>query len=98
MNSDSQILRQDFKSTWMLRPVIDFFKYMLVIGVIAWLMVNGTERLGYNWQWYRVPQYIVTMVGNQPTPGPLILGLLITIRITVISLVQFNNLGINALV
>jgi polar amino acid transport system permease protein len=68
------------------QALIDVLKYCIVLAAISWLMLNGTRQLGYNWQWYRVPQYIVTMVGNQPTPGPLILGLLITIRITVISL------------
>ncbi|MGD9301509.1 MAG: amino acid ABC transporter permease [Desulfobacterales bacterium] len=94
MNSDSQILRQDFKSTWMLRPVIDFFKYMLVIGVIAWLMVNGTERLGYNWQWYRVPQYLYKMADGQLIAGPLLDGLLVTLRIAAISLILAFCLGL----
>jgi polar amino acid transport system permease protein len=48
--------------------------------------LNGTRQLGYNWQWYRVPQYIVSVTDAQPVPGPLIQGLAITLRITAISL------------
>jgi polar amino acid transport system permease protein len=47
---------------------------------------NGTRQLGYNWQWYRIPQYIVSVTDAQPAPGPLIQGLVITLRITAISL------------
>jgi polar amino acid transport system permease protein len=49
-------------------------------------MFNGTRQLGYNWQWYRIPQYIVSVTDAQPAPGPLIQGLVITLRITAISL------------
>ncbi|MBW2411621.1 MAG: amino acid ABC transporter permease [Deltaproteobacteria bacterium] len=65
---------------------IDVFKYLIVMAAFSLLMLNGTQQLGYNWQWYRVPQYIITTTDSQPAPGLLIQGLLITIRITAISL------------
>ncbi|MCK4985810.1 MAG: ABC transporter permease subunit [Desulfobacterales bacterium] len=52
--------------------------------------------MGYNWQWYRVPQYIISTADNQPVPGPLIQGLLITIRITAISLVLAFIFGLTS--
>ena len=58
----------------------------MVVAAFSWLIVNGTRHRGYNWQWYRVPQYIISMADTQPTPGPLIKGLAITLRITAISL------------
>ena len=94
MNRDSQILRQDLKSAWVLRPVVDFFKYLLVIGAVAWLMLNGTERLGYNWQWYRVPRYLYEMTDGQLIAGPLLDGLLVTLRIAAISLILAFCLGL----
>ena len=65
----------------------DLFKYLLVLAAVTWLMINGTQKLGYHWQWYRVPQYIFSTADNRLVPGPLIQGLAITIRITAVSLV-----------
>ncbi len=65
----------------------DLFKYLVVMAAVTWLMINGTQQLGYHWQWYRVPQYIFSMADDRLGPGPLIQGLLITIRITTVSLV-----------
>ena len=79
-----------------LKPPIlkDVLKYLIVVAAVTWFMINGTQQLGYHWQWYRVPKYIVSTAGNQAVPGPLIQGLLITIRITAISLVLAFILGL----
>lgn len=70
------------------RPVLmDVLKYLIVAAAFGWLLLNGTQRLGYNWQWYRVPQYIVATADGRLTPGLLIQGLAITVRITAVSLV-----------
>lgn len=76
-------------------PLIkDLIKYLAVLAAVTWLMINGTQQLGYHWQWYRVPQYIVSMADNRLAPGPLIKGLLITIRITAVSLVLAFAFGL----
>lgn len=75
-------------------PVIDIIKYFLVIGVIVWLMVRGTERLGYNWQWYRIPQYLYFFKEGKLTAGPLLMGLIVTFRITAVSLILATILGL----
>lgn len=66
--------------------LIDVFKFLLVVAAFSWLILNGTRQLGYNWQWYRVPQYIIATTDGHAVPGPLVQGLKITIRITAISL------------
>jgi polar amino acid transport system permease protein len=76
--------------------LLDVFKYLAVVAAVTWFMFNGTRQLGYNWQWYRVPQYIIALVDNQPVPGPLIQGLLITIRITAISVVLAFIFGLTS--
>jgi polar amino acid transport system permease protein len=68
-------------------PLVDIIKYILVIAAITWLMRNSTSKLGYNWQWYRVPQYLYDVTDGQLISGPLLDGLLVTFRITAISLV-----------
>jgi len=67
-------------------PVIDVTKFILVVAVFGWLMVNSTGQLGYHWQWYRVSQYLYTVKDGQFVGGPLIAGLLVTLRIAGISL------------
>jgi len=87
MNNMSQIWRPDLRAAWMWPPLVDIFKYILVIAALTWLMLNSTAKLGYNWQWYRVPQYLYTVTDGQFISGPLLDGLLVTFRITAISLV-----------
>ena len=86
-NNTQQPRRDSFLSALKHPVLVDGLKYLVVVAAFAWFMVNGIRQLGYNWQWYRVPQYIITSADNQLLPGPLIQGLLITIRITAISLV-----------
>ena len=83
----SQTWRPDLRAARMWTPLIDIFKYILVIAALTWLMLNSTAKLGYNWQWYRVPQYLYTVTDGQFISGPLLDGLLVTFRITAISLV-----------
>jgi polar amino acid transport system permease protein len=60
--------------------------FFLLIAVIIWFMARGAERLGYHWQWYRVPKYLFTLEEGSFTSGPLLQGLIITIHVTFISL------------
>ena len=64
------------------------------MAAITWLMVNSTRELGYHWQWYRVPRYLFSITDGQFNPGPLIDGLLLTFRITGISLVLAFIVGL----
>jgi len=75
-------------------PLIDVTKYILVVAAIIWLMVTSTKQLGYHWQWYRVPHYIYAVRDGQIFSGPLIAGLMVTLRITGISLLLAFILGL----
>lgn len=76
--------------------LIDVFKFLLVISGITWLMVRGTDTLGYNWQWYRVPQYFFSIENNQFSAGPLLDGLMITFYISGFSLLLALIFGLTA--
>ena len=52
----------------------------------AYLLVQGSENLGYNWQWNRVGRYILTTSGDQWQVGPLLQGLWLTLEISFVSL------------
>jgi polar amino acid transport system permease protein len=77
--------RLDFpviRSSWK-----DILKFLLLIVALSWLLYRGTERLGYNWQWYRVPRYLLDFQNGSIIYGPLIDGLKVTLLICVWSLV-----------
>jgi polar amino acid transport system permease protein len=72
----------------------DVIKFLLVIGLITWVIAGGTESLTYNWQWYRIPQYIFSFENNKFTAGPLLNGLVVTFHITGLSLIIAFVLGL----
>ena len=67
--------------------LVDFIKVLFVIAAITWVIAGGTKRLTYNWQWYRVPQYIFSFENNTFIAGPLLKGLMVTFKITGVSLI-----------
>jgi polar amino acid transport system permease protein len=75
-------------------PIADIGAFLLVIAVLTWITGTGTAKLGYNWQWYRVPQYILTHEDGRWVAGPLIDGLMVTLEITGASLVLAFSFGL----
>jgi len=69
-------------------------KYLAVIAGMIWLLAIGTERLGYNWQWYRIPQYLWQYNGQGFSWGLLMQGLGVTFQITCISMVLMLIIGL----
>ncbi|WP_419787801.1 amino acid ABC transporter permease [Pseudodesulfovibrio sp.] len=74
--------------------LLDTGKYLLVMAGIIWLLAAGSTRLGYNWQWYRIPAFILKPSATGYTTGPLLQGLGITLEITAISMVLMLVLGL----
>jgi polar amino acid transport system permease protein len=79
---------------WRTSPVVDVAKFAAVVGGLAWFTVHGTERLGYNWQWYRVPRYLFTVEGGRLVAGPLLEGLKVTLQISGVSLLLAFAVGL----
>jgi len=77
-----------------LTALIDTAKYFAVMGCLAWLIVIGTDKLGYNWQWYRIPHYLWEYTENGLSCGLLIQGLGITLQITCISMALMLIIGL----
>ena len=74
----------------------DVVKFLLVAGAVTWVMAGVTGRLGYAWHWYRIPQYILSLEDSALTIGPLLQGLLVTLRITAVSLVLAFTFGLTS--
>jgi len=74
--------------------LIDVMLFLCVLAGATWLVADGTTQLGYNWQWYRVPQYIFTFENGRFTAGPLLEGLKVTLEITAVSFVLAFTIGL----
>jgi polar amino acid transport system permease protein len=76
--------------------IIDIIKFTAVALAGIWLLVRGSGELGYNWQMYRIPQYLFTIEDGVFNAGPLLKGLAITLQISGISLVLAFTFGLVA--
>ena len=68
-------------------PWVDILEYVALVALIIWLMSMSTARLGYYWQWFRVPRYLFRIQDGRLVAGRLIQGLFFTFRISGVSLV-----------
>ena len=75
-------------------PLFDISQYILLVGAILWFFSNSTAEMGYNWQWYQIPQYIFTHDETGYYAGPLLDGLMVTFRISGISLLLAFVIGL----
>jgi polar amino acid transport system permease protein len=64
------------------RRLADVAQLALLIAAVAWLVLHGAGGLGYNWQWYRIPPYLVRIVDGTVIWGPLLRGLGVTLEIS----------------
>jgi len=67
-------------------PWRDILQFGLLIALLVWLITLSSSRMGYNWQWYRVPRYLVEKQAGRLQAGPLLEGLAFTLRISIVSL------------
>lgn len=74
--------------------LIDIIKFVAVVVFLIWLISRGTERLGYNWQWYQIPKYLFQFENGRVNLGPLMSGLMVTLVITAWSLVISMAIGL----
>ena len=57
--------------------------YLIVIYLIARVSVIGAEAMGYNWQWYRVPDYLYTLTEDGFQWGEIVFGLVTSLDLSV---------------
>ncbi len=65
----------------------------MLAGLVAWFIYAENVGTRYHWQWYRVPKYLYTFSEGYFHPGPLLMGLAVTLKISVISLVLSSFIG-----
>jgi polar amino acid transport system permease protein len=72
----------------------DLLAFIFFAGAVIWLWGHGPENLGYNWQWYRIPRYLLGYQNGVLTAGPLLKGLWVTLEITGFGLFFSALLGV----
>lgn len=68
--------------------------YVAVIALICWGSYTGAQNMGYNWQWYRVPQYLYSFTDDGFQLGELIIGLGTTIKLSLTAFALACALGL----
>ena len=91
--SGKNFLSRRHANRFYVRP-IQALQYGLFLFGLGWLMVRGAERLGYNWQWYRIRPYFFTLDAGQFVAGPLLDGLAVTLKITGLGMVLMFAVGL----
>jgi polar amino acid transport system permease protein len=76
------------------RRLADLAQLALLLAAIAWVVLHGAGGLGYNWQWYRIPPYLVRVVDGTVIWGPLVRGLVVTLEISAAGLVLTLAIGL----
>ena len=75
-------------------PYTDILQFLVLLLILGYLFSRGLENLGYNWQWYQVPQFILETTAEGLKAGPLLFGLGVTLKISAISLVLAFLIGL----
>ena len=68
--------------------------YLLVIYLIANMSITGAEAMGYNWQWYRVPDYFYSLTDDGFQLGEIVFGLAKSIDLSVKAFVLATVVGL----
>ena len=68
--------------------------YAVIVGVIAYGAYSGAQSMGYNWQWYRVPQFLYRYTDVGFEWGEIPIGLVATVKLSVTAFILATLLGL----
>ena len=78
-----------------LKPVLSAaLQIIILLAGISWLLDSGAQAMGYQWQWHRVPDFIFFVEDGEWWPAELLEGLLVTIKISLLSLIATLIIGL----
>jgi polar amino acid transport system permease protein len=81
LSSLRKLPEQGFDSGRMLSVFWQLTKAGLVFAILGWLVWRGIEAMDYRWQWYRVQPFFYREIDGEIIWGPLVRGLIMTIKI-----------------
>lgn len=76
------------------RAIVEVLRFLAIAGVAALVIAIGSSRLRYDWQWFRVPRYLIQAGEHGVRLGALLQGLLVTLQISGLGLVVAAGLGL----
>lgn len=81
-----------------LRPaqLRDVLLYVLTLALLLWLLLRGAELSGYNWQWRKLPGFLISWQDGRPVAGALLRGLGVTLALTPAALLAAGLIGLAA--
>ncbi|MGW8194099.1 MAG: amino acid ABC transporter permease [Desulforhopalus sp.] len=82
------------KRSFFRSPFFDIIQFLLLFATLIYLAINSAENIGYNWQWYRIPQYLFSITDTGISGGPLMAGLKVTLIISLLSLIFSLLIGL----
>ena len=68
--------------------------YIFVVGLIIYGSYAGAQKMGYNWQWYRVPQYLYSFTDDGFQWGDLPVAFTVSIKLCLLSFALATILGL----
>jgi polar amino acid transport system permease protein len=68
--------------------------YAVIIGGILYISYTGAQAMGYNWQWYRIPQYFYTVTEDGFQWGEIAFGLVKTLQLSATAFALATALGL----
>ncbi len=74
----------------------DLAGFFMLAAFFSWLIHTGAGSMEYNWQWYRIPQYIGSLGDQGFIAGALLKGLCVTLKVSLISLLLSILFGLTA--
>ena len=61
---------------------VDIVLFSALVLALVWLVIAGAQAGGYHWEWYRIPRYLFRTIDGEIYLGPLMQGLVVTLKIT----------------
>jgi polar amino acid transport system permease protein len=75
-------------------PFFDIALFLIFVAIIVVFFLRSSQGMGYDWQWQRIPSFILSYDDGVFTWGPLAQGLWVTLEISAISLVFAFVIGL----
>ena len=73
---------------------VDIVLFSALVLALVWLVIAGAQAGGYHWEWYRIPRYLFRTIDGEIYLGPLMQGLVVTLKITFWSFLLMVALGL----
>lgn len=93
-STDYVIPRPPLASRILASAPVSIIIYLLVIGFIIYTAYDGSRAMGYNWQWYRMPQYLWTITDEGFHWGEIAFGLVKTLELSLLAFALALGLGL----